>query len=72
MASSKNTLPLAGKSALVTGGSRTIGAAVARRLAADGARVAITYNASPDKAQAVVAQIEAEGGRALAIRADAG
>ena len=72
MESSKNDLPLAGKSALVTGGSRSIGAAIARRLAADGAKVAITYSASPDKAQAVVAQIEAEGGRALAIRADAG
>ncbi|MBS0455653.1 MAG: 3-oxoacyl-ACP reductase FabG [Proteobacteria bacterium] len=72
MESKKSNLPLAGKAALVTGGSRSIGAAIARRLAADGARVAITYNASPEKAQAVVAQIEAEGGRALAIQADAG
>ena len=64
--------PLAGKSALVTGGSRSIGAAIARRLAANGASVAITYSASPEKANAVVAQIEAAGGRALAIRADAG
>ncbi|NUT14673.1 MAG: 3-oxoacyl-ACP reductase FabG [Cupriavidus sp.] len=69
---SNTTLPLAGKAALVTGGSRSIGAAIARRLAADGAKVAITYSASPEKAQEVVAQIEASGGRALAIQADAG
>lgn len=65
-------LPLAGKAALVTGGSRSIGAAIARRLAADGAAVALTYSASPDRAAAVVKAIEAEGGRALAIAADAG
>jgi 3-oxoacyl-[acyl-carrier protein] reductase len=64
--------PLAGKSALVTGGSRSIGAAIARRLAADGAAVAITYSASPDKAHEVVRSIESAGGRALAVQADAG
>ncbi len=69
---SNESLPLAGKSALVTGGSRSIGAAIARRLAADGAKVAITYHASPVRAQEVVARIEASGGRALAIEADAG
>lgn len=64
--------PLTGKVALVTGGSRSIGAAIARRLATDGAKVALTYSASPQKAAAVVAEIEQAGGRALAIAADAG
>lgn len=68
----ENRKRLAGKVALVTGGSRSIGAAVARRLATDGAAVAITYHGSPEKAASVVAAIEAEGGRAVAIRADAG
>ena len=67
-----STSPLAGKVALVTGGSRSIGAAIAKRLAAAGAAVAITYSASPEKAEAVVAGIAAAGGRAVAIRADAG
>ncbi|HYC41971.1 MAG TPA: 3-oxoacyl-ACP reductase family protein [Noviherbaspirillum sp.] len=67
-----NNLPLQGKTALVTGGSRSIGAAIAKRLAADGAAVALTYSASPDKAEQVVREIEAGGGRALAILADAG
>jgi 3-oxoacyl-[acyl-carrier protein] reductase len=64
------TLCLAGKVALVTGGSRGIGAAIARRLARQGAAVVITYNASPEKAEDVVRAIEAAGGRALAVRAD--
>lgn len=63
---------LKGKTALVTGGSRSIGAAIAKRLAAEGAAVALTYSASPEKAANVVAEIEAAGGRAIAIHADAG
>lgn len=69
---SSHTLPLAGKVALVTGGSRSIGAAIVKRLAADGATVAFTYSASPARAAEVVRDIEAAGGRALAIAADAG
>jgi 3-oxoacyl-[acyl-carrier protein] reductase len=68
----QQTLSLVGKIALVTGGSRSIGAAIARRLAADGAAVALTYTASPDKAATVVREIEAAGGRAIALAADAG
>jgi 3-oxoacyl-[acyl-carrier protein] reductase len=63
---------LAEKVALVTGGSRGIGAAIARRLGADGADVAISYVNSTDQAEAVVAEIQALGVRAVAIRADQG
>lgn len=61
---------LRGKRALVTGGSRGIGAAIAKRLASDGADVALTYERSADRAQAVVAEIEKLGRQGLAIKAD--
>jgi 3-oxoacyl-[acyl-carrier protein] reductase len=62
---------LTGKVALVTGGSRGIGAAIAQRLAREGAAVAITYSNSAQKAEEIVSSIKKAGGSALAIRADA-
>jgi 3-oxoacyl-[acyl-carrier protein] reductase len=61
---------LSGKVALVTGGSRGIGAASARALADQGANVAISYVASPDKAEAVVRELKARGVEARAFKAD--
>lgn len=61
---------LAGRNAIVTGGSRGIGAAVARRLAADGARVAVVYRSNRDEADAVVSAIRESGAEAIAVQAD--
>ncbi|HET7541322.1 MAG TPA: SDR family oxidoreductase [Polyangiaceae bacterium] len=68
----KSTQTLIGKTALVTGGSRGIGAATARSLAAAGADVAISYQSSAEKADAVVSELRALGVRAAAFQADQG
>jgi len=65
------TRKLEGKIALITGGSRGIGAAIAKRLATDGADVAITYTKGADAAASVVKEIERAGRKAIAIQADA-
>ncbi|TIY09936.1 MAG: SDR family NAD(P)-dependent oxidoreductase, partial [Mesorhizobium sp.] len=63
-------IDLNGKRALVTGGSRGIGAAIALALAENGADVAFTYQHSAEKADAVVKSIESKARRAVAIQAD--
>jgi 3-oxoacyl-[acyl-carrier protein] reductase len=63
---------LAGRVALVTGGGRDVGAAIAQALAAAGASVAVNYHASRDEAERVVRQIEQDGGKARAYGADIG
>jgi 3-oxoacyl-[acyl-carrier protein] reductase len=63
---------LAGRVALITGGSRGIGAGIATAFAAEGARIAFTYHNRDDRAREVVAEIEKLGSEALAIKADAG
>jgi 3-oxoacyl-[acyl-carrier protein] reductase len=69
-ANTNTNLSLSNKVAFVQGGSRGIGAAIVKRLVQEGALVAFTYVSSPDKAQALVSELEAKGGRALAIQAD--
>ncbi|MFJ9450766.1 3-oxoacyl-ACP reductase family protein [Herbaspirillum sp. NPDC101397] len=69
-ANTNTNLNLSNKVAFVQGGSRGIGAAIVKRLVQEGAIVAFTYVSSPDKAQALVSELEAKGGRALAIQAD--
>jgi 3-oxoacyl-[acyl-carrier protein] reductase len=64
------TAPLTGRRALVTGGSRGIGAEIVRRLAADGAAVAFTYGASRAEAEKLAAEVASDGGTAVAIQAD--
>lgn len=63
---------LKGKVALVTGGSRGIGAAIVRKLASEGADVAFTFISSPQKAEAIVLSLKSMGTRAVAIKADSG
>ena len=64
------TEAFSGKVALVTGGTRGIGAAIVRRFAKDGAAVAFTYQSSQERARQLVADVEANGGKAVAVQAD--
>ena len=66
-----STANLTGRRALVTGGSRGIGAEIVRRLAAEGADVAFTYSASAEAAEKLVAEVSASGAKVIAIQADA-
>lgn len=71
MSSAPAPLPLQNKVALVTGSSRAIGAAIAKRLARDGASVVINYNSSPDAAEALVDEIHSSTpGKAVALKGD--
>src|SRR5580704_4809349 len=71
MTASRLVIPdLAGKAVLITGGSTGIGAAVARGFAEQGARVAVGYHSSANQADALVSEIKARGGEALAVKGD--
>ena len=61
---------LAGKTAIITGASRGIGAEIARKFAAEGARVVVNYSGSKEKAEAVVEEIQGNGGEAIAVKAN--
>ncbi|EXB08126.1 short chain dehydrogenase family protein [Acinetobacter sp. 1396970] len=67
-----NKLSLTGKVALVTGGARSIGAEIVKKLASHGATVAFTYHTSQKQAEELVKEIEFYGGHGLAVQADAG
>src|SRR5438094_9842 len=67
-----NDKRLVGKAGIVTGASRGIGAAIAKRLAAEGAKVIVNYSTSQAAAEEVVAAIRAAGGEAVAVKADVG
>jgi 3-oxoacyl-[acyl-carrier protein] reductase len=66
----RSGLPLTGRRALVTGGSRGIGAEIVRRLATDGAAGAFTFGASAAEAEKLIAEVATDGGTAVAIQAD--
>lgn len=61
---------LAGKTAVITGASRGIGAEIARKFAAEGAKIVVNYSGSKEKAEAVVEEIQKNGGEAIAVKAD--
>ncbi|MCM3003026.1 acetoacetyl-CoA reductase [Priestia koreensis] len=64
------TTALAGKVAIITGGSKGIGSAITRELASNGVKVVVNYNQSKESAEAIVNEIKANGGEALAVQAD--
>lgn len=69
MSTSSTSRKLAGKTALVTGASKGIGASIAKHLAAEGAAVVVNYSSSKEAAEKVVSEIEAAGGKAIAVKA---